>query len=92
MRVESSASGTLAGLCRGRAGVSSACKQRSHERRASGLAINNQPEDRMGSVMPVCKENVLLFPPSEESAPRGGPLRCRKRLGGLLKYYFREAA
>jgi len=24
--------------------------------------------------------------------PRDGPIRCRKRLGGMLKYYYREAA
>jgi hypothetical protein len=23
--------------------------------------------------------------------PRDGPIRCRERLGGLLKFYYREA-
>ena len=39
------------------------------------------------------KGNVLLFPlncPSTLSSD--GPVRCRERLGGLLKYYHREAA
>ena len=39
------------------------------------------------------KGNVLLFPSNRESVPRSGePVRCRERLGGLLKYYHREAA
>ena len=36
------------------------------------------------------KGNVILFPLSENSDV-GGPIRCRERLGGLLKYYHREA-
>ena len=35
--------------------------------------------------------NVVLMP-SYESPASQGPLRCRERLGGLLKYYYREAA
>ncbi len=38
------------------------------------------------------KENVILFPSVESSDPREGPIRCRERLGGLLRYYHREAA
>ena len=39
------------------------------------------------------KGNVLLFPLSHQSAPgMDRPVRCRERLGGLLKYYHREAA
>jgi len=38
------------------------------------------------------KENVLLFPPASQKPPRAGPMQCRERLGGLLKYYTREAA
>ena len=38
------------------------------------------------------KGNVLLFPPSGHDTERAGPLRCRERLGGLLKYYTCEAA
>jgi hypothetical protein len=35
------------------------------------------------------KGNVLLFPP-EKVCPqhRGNHVRCRERLGGLLKYYY----
>ena len=38
------------------------------------------------------KGNVLLFPSSSQKHPRAGPMQCRERLGGLLKYYTREAA
>lgn len=34
--------------------------------------------------------NLLLFP--EEEARKTGPVRCRQRLGGLLKFYHRAAA
>jgi putative transposase len=37
------------------------------------------------------KGNVLLFPRAT-NARRDGPLQCRERLGGLLRYYHREAA
>src|SRR5262249_15778627 len=36
--------------------------------------------------------NVLLFPPSRAGERRKGPIHCRERLGGLLKYYEYEAA
>jgi hypothetical protein len=38
------------------------------------------------------KENVLLFSSSSQKPPRAGPMQCRERLGGLLKYYTHEAA
>ena len=39
------------------------------------------------------KGNVLLFPVNRQTASNSGqPVRCRERLGGLLKYYHREAA
>jgi putative transposase len=38
------------------------------------------------------KGNVLLFPAVSQDFERAGPMRCRERLGGLLKYYEREAA
>ena len=38
------------------------------------------------------KGNVLLFPSVSQNIAREGPIRCRERLGGLLKYYVREAA
>ena len=38
------------------------------------------------------KGNVLLFPVVRQDKERQGPIQCRERLGGLLKYYTREAA
>jgi len=39
------------------------------------------------------KGNVILFPTTDQAVlGRAGPVRCRERLGGLLKYYHREAA
>jgi transposase InsO family protein len=38
------------------------------------------------------KGNVLLVPSGRQDTARAGPMRCRERLGGLLKYYTREAA
>src|SRR5258706_10155466 len=61
-----------------------------------------------GSVAPPCAEairgafssraessgqgNVLLFPAVSEDTSRQGPLQCRERLGGLLKYNTHDAA
>jgi putative transposase len=38
------------------------------------------------------KGNVLLFPSISQAPECEGPMQCRKRLGGLLKYYVREAS
>jgi putative transposase len=38
------------------------------------------------------KGNVLLFPSSSHNEAHEGPIQCRERLGGMLKYYEREAA
>ena len=38
------------------------------------------------------KGNVLLFPAVSQDTKRAGPMQCQERLGGLLKYYTREAA
>jgi len=38
------------------------------------------------------KGHVLLFPVVSPGTARQGPVQCRERLGGLLKYYEREAA
>jgi len=38
------------------------------------------------------KGNVLLFPAVSQDPECEGPMQCRERLGGLLKYYAREAA
>ena len=38
------------------------------------------------------KGNRILFPSQTEARRKTGAVRCRERLGGLLKYYEREAA
>ena len=38
------------------------------------------------------KDNRILFPSRPEAKRNKGGVRCRERLGGLLKYYEREAA
>ncbi len=38
------------------------------------------------------KENLLLFPASEQLHQSEGKVRSRERLGGLLRFYHREAA
>src|SRR4029450_3561610 len=37
------------------------------------------------------KGNVLLLPSLHQDTEHAGPMRCRERLGGLLKYYQRAA-
>ena len=37
------------------------------------------------------KDNVLLFPQVRATRAEN-PVQCRERLGGLLRYYHREAA
>jgi len=37
------------------------------------------------------KDNVVLFPAKSTQAARAGPVRCRERLGGLLRFYYRGA-
>jgi transposase InsO family protein len=36
--------------------------------------------------------NVIPLPSSRPATDREGPIECRERLGGLLKYYHRKAA
>ena len=38
------------------------------------------------------KENRILFPFQTKARRKEGAVRCRERLGGLLRYYEREAA
>jgi transposase InsO family protein len=38
------------------------------------------------------KDNVILMPSLRSDQQHDDPVRCRERLGGLLKYYDREAA
>jgi hypothetical protein len=37
------------------------------------------------------KDNVLLFP-RRNHAKDPGKVKCKERLGGLLRFYYREAA
>ena len=38
------------------------------------------------------KGNVVLMPAPDHMPKHGSPIRCQERLGGLLTYYYREAA
>ena len=38
------------------------------------------------------KDNVILFPSVHADLSLAEPIKCRERLGGLLKYYHRKAA
>lgn len=38
------------------------------------------------------KGNVVLMPTADHRQQRAGPIHCHERLGGLLKYYDRNAA
>ena len=38
------------------------------------------------------KSNVILFPSAHTDQQPEGPIQCRERLGGLLKYYHRKVA
>ena len=39
------------------------------------------------------KDNVVLFPTlTADTCTADGPVACRERLGGLLKYYYQQAA
>jgi putative transposase len=38
------------------------------------------------------KGNVVLMPSRDQDPARASPVQCRERLGGLLKYYHRDAA
>lgn len=37
------------------------------------------------------EDNLILFPETQEPTTRAGPIQCRERLGGLLKFYHRGA-
>jgi putative transposase len=54
-------------------------------------ALSNYVDHFHGERNHQGKGNVLLFPRATDW-PREGPVRCRERLGGLLRYYHREAA
>lgn len=55
--------------------------------------LNAYAERWVRSVKEECLSKVILFGErSYTDRHREGPVRCRKRLGGLLRYYHREAA
>jgi len=56
--------------------------------------LYNFTAPRLGVELPnhQGKGNVLLFPTISQDSECTGPIQCRERLGGLLKYYAREAA
>jgi putative transposase len=57
-------------------------------RRAVGEYVTHFLEERNHQG----KGNVLLFPPNKERIGSSrGRVRCKERLGGILKYYHREA-
>ena len=35
---------------------------------------------------------IKIIQPGDEVGRRGGPVKCHERLGGLLRYYYRDAA
>ena len=37
------------------------------------------------------KGNILLFPDASDRRDSGGRVECKRRLGGLLRYYIRAA-
>ena len=49
--------------------------------------INQQQED----VIDYLREEVRIIEPEFGSAAEG-EVNCRERLGGLLRYYYRDAA
>ena len=58
-------------------------------RRALSEFVAHYHEERN----PQGKDNLLLFPSAERpSLSRDDALGCKQRLGGLLKYYYRDAA
>ena len=34
----------------------------------------------------------MIFDPGDEVGRKAGDVHCRERLGGMLRYYYREAA
>jgi transposase InsO family protein len=38
------------------------------------------------------RRNALILPSPRSGQRRDGPIQCRERLGGLLKYYYQKAA
>ena len=49
--------------------------------------VEHHNKERPHKGLDYCRPIEPEAPP-----PRNGPIRCRERLGGLLKSYYREAA
>ena len=54
-------------------------------------ALNNYVDHFHAERNHQGKGNILLFPRNTDRH-REGPVQCRERLGGLLRYHHREAA
>ena len=57
-------------------------------RRAIGEYVEHYHQERNHQG----RANALIFPFTQLGQRRGRSVKCRERLGGLLKYYHREAA
>jgi len=57
------------------------------------LALRNYLAHCHGERNHQGKDNVVLFPTlTTDTYTADGTVACRERLGGLLKYYYQEAA
>jgi putative transposase len=60
-------------------------------RRALSEYVEHYHAERNHQGQSSGKDNVLLFP-RDTGVHHTGPVQCRGRLGGLLRYYHQEAA
>ena len=74
------------------------CKARRSEESPNRMSLERHSSftdltERSANEFKFGKENLILFPLKREGArDRKAAVRCRERLGGLLKYYEREPA
>jgi putative transposase len=56
-------------------------------------ALDNFVEHYHGERPHQGKDNIILFPATttDSNPSRAGPVECNRRLGGLLKFYYRKA-
>jgi putative transposase len=78
-------------LCSSERCLGSALGGRRIDERSLRLALSEYVEHYHAERHHQGKDNVLLFP-RDTSVRRTGPVQCRERLGGLLRYYHQEAA
>jgi hypothetical protein len=57
-----------------------------HRATSNFLLYYHQERNHQGLENKILRPEFNLFP------SEGPPIKCRKRLGGLLRYYYREAA